>query len=133
MKVILTNGIEVTPIMVTGASKYVQGATRDCLTFVFAETSLDELDALFTEVNCETLILIGDDESENIHSGYVIKTEILKKNVVIQEAANDAPEITEIRCFVTMGQRTYSETQIAAIAEEVTNTQLALCEIYESM
>lgn len=133
MKVIFTNGTELYPITVTGAPKYVQGANRDCLTFVFADTTLDDLDAVFTESNCESITLIGDDGSENIHNGYVIRVELSKKIVVTEQATTDTAEVTENRVHVTMGQRTYNETQMAAIAEEVTNTQLALCEIYESM
>lgn len=133
MKIILNDGTELTAIIVTGGQKYTQGANRDALTFVFSETSLDEIDAVFTEANCESVTLIGDDESENIHKGYVIRTELTKKSVITEAESSDTEEVTEMRVFVTMAQRTYAETQMAAIAEEVTNTQLALCEIYESM
>lgn len=133
MKIILNDGTELTAIIVTGAPKYVQGANRDALTFVFADTTLDYLDTVFTESNCESITLIGDDGSENIHNGYVIRVELSKKIEVIEQATTDTAEVTENRVYVTMGQRTYSETQMAAIAEEVTNNQLALCELYESM
>ena len=133
MKIILNNGIETTAITVMGAPKYFQGANRDALTFVLAETSLDEVDTMFTEVNCESITLIGDDGEENIHNGYVIRTELTKKPVVITPATESEAEVTEMRVFVTMAQRTYAETQMASITEEVTNTQLALCEVYEMM
>ena len=133
MIIILTDGTEKTALIVTGGQKYFQGANRDALTFVFAETSIDEIDADFTEANCESITLIGDDGSENIHKGYVIRTELTKKPVVVTSATDTEPEITEMRVMVTMAQRTYNETQMANIAEEVTNTQLALCEVYEMM
>ena len=136
MRLILSNNTELNPIIVTGGSKYVQGANRDALTFVFGDSySMDELDALFTEANCKTIILIGDgeDQTENMHKGYVIRMELVKKLVVTQDATSDAAEVTESRIQVTMAQRTYQETKIAEIAEEVTNNQLALCELYEGM
>ena len=91
MKIKLYNGLELNPIMVTGAHKFTQGANRDCLTFVFPETSLDELDSWFTEANCEVITIYKNDydedgnaiEVENLHSGYVIKNELTKKDVVI--------------------------------------------------
>lgn len=113
MKIILTNGTELTPIMVTGAKKYVQGANRDALTFVFADTSLDEVDSIFTEANCENINIVGDDNSEAIHSGYTVRTELIKKLVEIQAATTETDVVTENRVFVTMAQRTYAENQMA--------------------
>lgn len=133
MKIILADGTEKTAIIVTGGQKYYQGANRDALTFVFEETSLDKIDEIFTDVNCESITLIGDDESENIHKGYVLRTELVKKPVVVTPATDSEAEVTEMRVMVTMAQRTYAESKIATIAEEVTNTQLALCEVYEMM
>lgn len=133
MKVILANGLEKTALIVTGGQKYTQGASRDALTFVFPETSMDEIDEAFTDTNCEVITLVGDDGSENLHKGYVIRTELVKKPVVVSGGDDTTPEVTEMRVMVTMAQRTYAETKLASIAEEVTNTQLALCEIYESM
>lgn len=136
MRIILSDNTELNPIIVTGGSKYVQGANRDALTFVFGDAySMDELDALFTEANCENIIIIGDgeDQTENLHKGYVIRMELVKKLVVTQDATSDTAEVTESRIQVTMAQRTYQETKIAEITEEVTNNQLALCELYEGM
>lgn len=134
MKIILSNGVELNALLVTGAKKYVQGANRDALTFIFDDTyDMNSLDSIFTESNCETVVLVDDEGTENLHKGYVLRTELVKKLVVTQEASSDSDEVSETRINVTMAQRTYAETQIAAIAEELTNTQIALCEIYESM
>lgn len=127
MKIKLYNGIELNPIMVTGAHKFYQGANRDCLTFVFPEMSLDELDENFSEANCEVITIYTEEntedgdkiEIENLHFGYVIKNEIVKKDVVIREAEGNNEAITEKRCFVTMAQRTYAESQIASLTETV--------------
>ena len=119
MKVILNDGTIVTAIIVTGGQKYYQGANRDALTFVLPETSLDEVDAVFTEENCESITLVSDDESENLHKGYVIRTELVKKPVVVEAASSDTEEVTEMRVMVTMAQRTYAETQLASLTESV--------------
>lgn len=126
MKIKLANGTELSPIMATGGSRYVQGATRDTLTFVFANVSLDELDGIFTEENCENIIVVENEENEFLYHGYTIRTELVKKQVEVQPATTDTDAITENRIFVSMAQRTYAEEQMAemqafydAVMEEV--------------
>ena len=120
MKIILTNGTELKPIMVTGASKYVQGANRDTLTFVFNDSvSMDELDKIFTDSNCESISIIGDDESEAIYSGYTIRAELNKKCVQINTENSETEAVYENRITVSMAQRTYAETQLASLTETV--------------
>lgn len=133
MKIILNNGKEVNAFTVTGGAVYAQGANRDALTFVLPNGSIDEVDNAFTAENCKSINIVTDDGTENIHNGYVVRTELVKKAVLIKAATETEPEVTEMRIMVTMAQRTYAETQIATIAEEITNTQLALCEVYEMM
>ena len=137
MKIKLYNGLELNPIMVTGAHKFIQDANRDCLTFIFPETSLDELDKYFTESNCESIIIYSNDtdekgnsiEIENVHSGYVIRDELTKKDVIIKEAAGAEASVTEKRCFVTMAQRTYAEAKLAEIEIQNMDTALAVAEL----
>ena len=118
MKIILANGTEVNPIMVTGAKKNVQGANRDALTFVFSEEQgMDTLDAVFTETSCETITIVGNDGSEAIHTGYTIRATLEKKQVEVQEATSDTEAVFENRIFVTMAQRTYAETKMAEMQE----------------
>jgi hypothetical protein len=119
MKIILANGTELTPILVTGGPKFVQGATRDTLDFVFADCSLDEMDDVFNEMNCETIKIIGDDGSEALHSGYVIRAELVKKRVEVEKATVDAGAVYENRVFVSMSQRSYAESQVASLTETV--------------
>lgn len=117
MKIVFTNGIELNPIIVTGMQKFTLGEYRDNLTFVFSEEySMDELDSAFTDIACETINIIGDDGSEAIHEGYAIRVELVKKQVETEEG------VTENRIFVTMGQRTYAETQMS----EMQNAMMAL-------
>ena len=120
MKIILTDGTELTPIMVTGAKKTVQGATRDTLTFVFhASEGMSELDAHFFAENCETITLIEDNGDEYIHTGYTIRAQLSKKAVEITPATEGAEAVYEDRIAVSMSQRTYSEGQIASLTETV--------------
>lgn len=120
MKIILANGTEMTPIMVTGAKKFVQNANRDALTFVFDDSkSLDELDTIFTDSACESITIVGDDKSENLYKGYTIRAELNKKQVQTSVEGSEEEATYEMRVFLTMAQRTYTETQIADINEAV--------------
>lgn len=105
MKVILTDGTELKPVIVTGEKRYIQGVNRDALTFVFTEASLDEMDSIFTAENCEHINIVGDDESEAIYNGYVIRVEITKKAVEKEDGNR------ENRVFVSMAQRSEAETK----------------------
>ena len=120
MKITLTNGVELNALMVTGGGRYVQGASRDTLTFVFtAEQSMDELDRLFTAQNCETIILGDGEENGGIHHGYTIRAELKREPVVVTPATESAESVVENRTFVSMAQRTYMESQIASLTETV--------------
>lgn len=144
MYIILVDGTKLNHIGATGATKYIQGANRDTITFEFdASYSVDELRNLFTEQNCEVIDIVTEEvvtqgdgteqivSTDNYHEDYVIRAEVAEKIKEIEPATGTTPAVTETRVFVTMAQRTYMETQLAAITEEITNTQLALCEIYE--
>ena len=133
MKIILNNNLELLPIMVTGAHTYIQGVNRDTLTFVFNDMSMDALDEFFNETNCEHITIVEENGDEYIHSGYVIRTELSKKSVIVEQEAGEMPEVAEYRVFVTMAQRTYAEYQMAALQEEVLMTQLATAELAECM
>ena len=132
MKIILSNKQELTPIMVTGEHQYIHGSNRDVLTFVFGNTySLDELDRIFSEANCESITIIGDDNSESIFNGYVIRTELIKKFEMAEESTSNTEEVSVERIMISMAQRTYAETKLAQVAQESTDTQLAVAELAE--
>ena len=119
MKVILNNGVELEPIIVTGEKRHVQNARRDVLTFVFAETGLDEIDGIFTTENCEKMIIVGDDNSEAIYKGYVVRAELTKEMVEVKGTTAEESAEYEARVKVSMAERTYAETQIANLTETV--------------
>ena len=132
MHIILADGTKLNHIGATGATKYLQGANRDTITFEFDEThSVDYLRSVFTEANCEVINIVTDETKEqedgsviivetfNYHEGYVIRAEVSEKIKELEPATGTTPAVTETRVFVTMAQRTFAETQIANLTEVV--------------
>lgn len=128
MKVILANGQELAPIMVTGGGRFISGQKRDTLNFIFPQgTSLEELDSLFTDVNCATVKLYSETtnpdgtkaETEHIHHGYTIRAELSCTPMIVQPATETTPEVIENRITVSMALRTYAEAQMASLIETV--------------
>ena len=114
MKIILCNGVEMTPNTVTGTKRLVQGASRDTLTFIFQDgMSLDELDRIFSAENCEKITIVEENGDEYVHSGYVIRGELKRAPVEIAAASDMAPATYENRVVVAMSRRTYQESQYA--------------------
>lgn len=113
MNIILANGAELAPITVTGEKRTVQGASRDVLSFVFpADTSMDELDSIFTAENCESIAIV-DGDSKYVHNAYTVRAELKREPVMVTPATESEAAIYENRVIVSMGQRTYTESQIA--------------------
>lgn len=120
MKLKLTNGVELDPILVTGAQTYVQGAKRDTLTFVFPATeSLEALDAAFSATACESITIVGDNGGEAIHKAYTIRARLEKAMVEVKPATAESEAVTEERITVSMAQRTYAESQLASLTDTV--------------
>lgn len=132
MKIYLANEVELEPLTVSGEPRIVQGETRDCLSFHFpASAGLEAINAAFSEENCESIRLIEDSGTEHVHAGYVLRVSL---------TLTPGEEGGEGQITVTMAQRTYTEEQLLAIrrqaeatAAQMTDTQLALCEVYEMM
>ena len=120
MKIILNNGKELSPILVTGGPRMVQGASRDTLSFIFpADVSMAAIDQAFTADACEHITIIGDDGSENIHTGYTIRAELSKASVEVTPATESEAAVFEDRITVSMSQRTYAESQLASLTDTV--------------
>ena len=114
MKITLTDGAELNALLVTGGGRYVQGASRDTLTFIFpAEQSMDELDRLFTAQNCETIVLGSGEDEGGIHHGYTIRVELKREPVEVAPATESTKAVVENRTFVSMAQRTYMERKMS--------------------
>ena len=124
MKIKLANGTELNPLVVKGASSFIQGATRDKLSFVFsADEDINALDKAFSESACESITIVGDNESEYIYKGYTIRAELKKDKVEITPATAEAEAVLEDRITVTMAQRTYAETQLSALTALLTGEE----------
>ena len=116
MTIKLANGSELNPIQCVGGPRYLQGANRDALTFIFpAKTSLDELDQLFTAEACEAITIVDNNGAEHIHNGYTLRAELKREPVEVAAATESAEAVYEDRVMVTMAQRTYMETRMAQL------------------
>lgn len=116
MKIILSNNKELSPIMVTGATKYIQGANRDTLSFIFHGTeSMEALDEAFSPEACESITITGDDDSVNIYKSYSVRVKLEKALVEVTPATPETEAVMADRITVTMAQRTYTETQLAIL------------------
>lgn len=119
MQITLHNGTVLNPLTAIGTSKLVQGATRDTISFVFPEsTDLNEMDAIFTPENCETITVNGDD-GDYLYSGYTIRAEVKRVPVEVAPATETDAAVYENRVIVSMGQRTFLESQIASLTDTV--------------
>lgn len=126
MKIIFKNDMELTPILISGGPRFIQGSNRDSLEFIFPEMSLDLLKTYFTESNCEEIRIVDDEGGEYIHSGYIILSELSEKITEIQnEIFGEAPSY-EKRVHVIMGQRTYQEKEILSLKQEIENIKISL-------
>ena len=120
MKIILNNGKELSPILVSGGLRHIQGASRDTLSFIFpADVSMASIDEAFTASACEKITIIGDDGSETIHTGYTIRAELSKASVEVTPATESEAAVFEDRITVSMSQRTYAESQLASLTDTV--------------
>ena len=120
MKVILIDNTELNPILVTGGPRFIQGQNRDTLNFIFSATEdINVLDNAFNASNCESITIIGDDESEAVHKGYTIRAELKKESVEITHATESESAVYEDRITVSMSQRTYVESQLTALQDAV--------------
>lgn len=120
MNIKLNDNTELTPIMVIGETRRIQGASRDTLNFIFPATEdMAELDSAFSAENCEKITIIGDDGSENIHTGYTIRAELSKASVEVTPATESEAAVFEDRITVSMSQRTYAESQLASLTDTV--------------
>lgn len=119
MKIILANGVKLTPIMIAGAKRTVQGATRDTLSFIFRATEdMAALDAAFSAAACESITIV-DGKEEYIHKGYTVRAELSKKSVEVTPATESTDAVYEDRITVAMAQRTYTESQLASLTDTV--------------
>lgn len=120
MNIQLRDGTALTALLVTGGPRFVQGQSRDTLSFVFPATeSMEALDAAFSAENCERITLREEGGAEHIHQAYTVRAELKKEAVETAPATAEAPAAYEERITVSMSQRNYSEGQIASLQDTV--------------
>lgn len=132
MKIYLQDGTELAPLDISGEPATVQGETRDSLVIAFpASAGLEAINTAFSEENCESIRLVEDGGTEHVHTGYVLRMAL---------TLTPGEEGGEGQITVTMAKRSYAEEQLLAIrrqteetAARMTDTQMALCEVYEMM
>lgn len=122
MKIKLANGSTLFPDIVMGERYRFQGADRDTLSFVFpGDTDLSDIDVLFTANNCKSVVIYGDDETENIYNDYTIRKELKKIAEEVAPASSEAEAVYEDKVIVSMSQMTYMEKQLAELQAAVAN------------
>lgn len=128
MKIKLSNGTVLSPILATGETRYVQGANRDTLNFIFPATEgMEALDAAFSAENCESITVLEavevpdgtTTEQSYLHKGYTIRAGLKKEAVEVTPATEEAEAVYEDRITVSMSQRTYTESQLASLTDTV--------------
>lgn len=117
MNIKLSNGTSLSPTLVNGGPRFVQGQRRDTLDFIFpASAGMEALDAAFTPEACEAITIQEDSGEEYIHKGYTVRAELSKASVEVAPATPEQAAVYEDRITVSMSQRTYVETQLAKLA-----------------
>ena len=128
MNIKLSNGTVLSPILATGETRYVQGANRDTLNFIFPATEgMEALDAAFSAENCESITVLEavevpdgtTTEQSYLHKGYTIRAGLKKEAVEVTPAIEEAEAVYEDRITVSMSQRTYTESQLASLTDTV--------------
>ncbi len=128
MNIKLSNGTVLSPILATGETRYVQGANRDTLNFIFPATEgMEALDAAFSAENCESITVLEavevpdgtTTEQSYLHKGYTIRAGLKKEAVEVTPATEEAEAVYEDRITVSMSQRTYTESQLASLIDTV--------------
>ena len=125
MQIILNNFEPFEVKNIVQSTYYVQGNNRESLVLTFSnEKSLDELNAIFSEMNnLKTIKIVQSEGNEIIFNNYTLLSEIRTQLVEIFPAIEEQEEgITshfEKQTFVTLAKLTYQEEQLATLTEVV--------------
>lgn len=118
MQIKLADNTTITALKVDGGKQYIQGAQRDVLAIHIAKDAAT-FDALDTATGDATktarITIIGDDGSEALHEGYILRQSLASKPVLIAPETADAPARYEERYIVELAQETYTERQIRQV------------------
>lgn len=100
-------------------TNFVQGANRDCITFVFCngDYNVDEIKRIFE--NNANDIVVADDDSEKHYLDYSILTAVEIANEVVEQETSDSPEQDIEVIKISVAQKTYTEKQEDARIEQL--------------
>lgn len=98
---------------------FIQGANRDCITFVFenGDYSVDELKRIF-ESSADDIVIV-DNDSEKHYLDYSILTAVEIANEVVEQETSDSPEQDIEVIKISVAQKTYTEKQEDARIEQL--------------
>ena len=105
-------------IKVDGGQRYIQGAQRDVLTIHIAKdaASFDALDKATGSIkNTEHITIVGDDKSEALYEGYILRQSLALKPVLITPETAQEPAVYDERYLVELAQESYTERLIRKI------------------
>ena len=100
---------------------FIQGANRDCITFVFenGDYSVDELKRIF-ESSADNIVIV-DNDSEKHYLDYSILTAVEITDEIVEQETNDSPEQDIEVVKISVAQKTYSEKQEDTRIEQLNN------------
>lgn len=112
-EITLGDGTTLNCISITGENKFVKGADRDTIMFVFesGDYSVDYLQSLFSKSANTNDIVSKFNNNACHHLDYSILAGINVKDITIEKETNNTAEITLQTVEVVMGQKSYTEKQ----------------------
>lgn len=134
MQVRLNDGTVLNAIVVYGRREHFQGTNRDTLEFHFSpdEVTFSELETLFgDEGKTSKVYIIDNDNEENLHEHYTIRTGLALKQIEIAPETADSPAQYESRIVVELAQLTYSERMQLELQEADLDNKEAIATLYE--
>lgn len=132
----LADGTVLSPFDISGNTINDNGLNRNAITFKFkqklgTDIGFQYIDNCFSEKNCERIIIKDDENNTSyIHDGYTLRISCGKE---VKTSYVNQSEIRHDVITVTMAQRTYIEHKIQDIQDDITLTQLALCEYLSTL
>lgn len=108
-----TDGTTLSAVKITGGGRYVQGASRDVLTFELAQdaASFEQLVQAFTPDNCAQITLSADGK-ESLHEHYTMRLSLGVEDVAISPETTEGAAWTEPRWVVEMARKTFAEREM---------------------
>jgi hypothetical protein len=121
LKIIFNDNTEMDCIQVNGAIRYVQGANRDTLEFVFSPElyTIADIDTAFSDPEKCKKITLQNGDVLGIHEYYTIRTGFVVQPFILVHETPTTPEVSEQRISVTMAQKNYSEMQQESLQDTV--------------